>query len=203
MKFLKQDHNLQLRQNYHLPCTCAIEKNCFKILYQFTTLFYPGFSWIFGIQYNSLDFSSHHDATNPTMMGAKTTTTLPPTPNVMPMVPPMMSSPVVGTMPPPPVIPSTVQSSTPSVASNALPSAMVPTPPPNSEVASNASSGGMVSPSPQQMMPASIPDIPLFGTGPQTNTGATQIPQSMHPPGNFQVHAMHSYTLNRSFLYIY
>jgi len=129
---------------------------------------------------------NYHETTNPATMGAKTTTTLPPTPYVMPMVPPMMSSPMVGTMPPPPVIPATIQSRTPSVSSNALPSAMVPTQPPNSEVTSNASSGGMVSPSPQQMMPASIPDVPLFGTGPQINTAATQIQQSINSSGTFQ-----------------
>ena len=120
-------------------------------------------------------------------MGAKPTTNHPPTPNVMPMVPPMMSSPVVGTMPPPPAIPATLQSSTPPSVSNLIPSATMPTPPPSSEVASNASSGGMGSPSPQQMMPASIPDVPLFGTGPTSGLDA-QIEPTFISPEAVQVH---------------
>ena len=125
--------------------------------------------------------------TSPAAMGAKTTTALPPTPNVMPMVPPMMSSPVVGTMPPPPAVPANLQSTIPSAASGALPSAMFPAPPPSSEVTSNASSGDMGSPSPQQMMPASIPDIPLFGTGPLSNTAATHVQQPFTSTETFQV----------------
>lgn len=108
---------------------------------------------------------------NPAAMGAKTTTAPPPTPNVMPMVPPMMSSPVVGTMPPPPAVPANVQSNISSAAINVTPNAGVSSSP-TSEVISNASSGGMGSPSPQQMMPASIPDVPLFGTGPPTTVPA-------------------------------
>ena len=136
--------------------------------------------------YCFISFHRHsQEIVNPATMGAKTTTALPPTPNVMPMVPPMMSSPVVGTMPPPPAIPATVQSNISSVASNALPSAGVSSSP-TSEVTSNASSGGMGSPSPQQMMPASIPDVPLFGTGPPTTAPApVQQPNASEV---FQVH---------------
>ena len=122
-------------------------------------------------------------------MGAKPTTNHPPTPNVMPMVPPMMSSPVVGTMPPPPAIPATLQSSTQPSVSNLMPSTVMPTPPPSSEVASNASSGGMGSPSPQQMMPASIPDVPLFGTGPTSGVDA-QIEPTFISPEAVQVHSI-------------
>jgi len=133
------------------------------------------------------------EITSPASMGAKTTTALPPTPNVMPMVPPMMSSPVVGTMPPPPAVPATVQSSTPTIVSNVLQSAGVSSSP-ASEVTSTASSGGMGSPSPQQMMPASIPDVPLFGTGPPTSAPAP-VQQQMNssefqPPPMFNMSAM-------------
>merc|ERR1712226_400092 len=93
----------------------------------------------------------------------------------------MMSSPVVGTMPPPPAIPATLQSSTPPSVSNLMPSTVMPTPPPSSEVASNASSGGMGSPSPKQMMPASIPDVPLFGTGPTSGVDAQIEPTFISP----------------------
>lgn len=138
---------------------------------------------------SSVPSTSHEngpETTSPATMGAKPTTTLPPTPNVMPMVPAMMSSPVVGTMPPPPAIPAAVQSNTPSITSNALPSAMIPMVPPSSEVTSNASSGGMGSPSPQQMMPASIPDVPLFGTGPPINTAGMHVQQPITSPEMFQ-----------------
>jgi len=118
-------------------------------------------------------------------MGAKTTTASPPTPNVMPMVPPMMSSPVVGTMPPPPAVPANVQSNISSAASNVTPNAGVSSSP-TSEVISNASSGGMGSPSPQQMMPASIPDVPLFGTGP---------PSTVPPPVQ-QLNASEAFQVN-------
>ena len=124
------------------------------------------------------------EITNPAAMGAKTTTAPPPTPNVMPMVPPMMSSPVVGTMPPPPAVPANVQSNISSAASNVTPNAGVSSSP-TSEVISNASSGGMGSPSPQQMMPASIPDVPLFGTGPPTAVPAPV--QSLNASEAFQV----------------
>ena len=117
-------------------------------------------------------------------MGAKTTTAPPPTPNVMPMVPPMMSSPVVGTMPPPPAVPANVQSNISSAAINVTPNAGVSSSP-TSEVISNASSGGMGSPSPQQMMPASIPDVPLFGTGPPTTVPAPV--QQLNASEAFQV----------------
>ena len=124
----------------------------------------------------------NQEITSPATMGAKTTTALPPTPNVMPMVPPMMSSPVVGTMPPPPAVPATVQSNTPTLINNVISNVGVPSPP-TSEVTSNASSGGMGSPSPQQMMPASIPDVPLFGTGPPVMAPAPVL----NPAEAFQV----------------
>ena len=132
--------------------------------------------------------------TSPAMMGAKTTTALPPpTPNVMPMVPPMMSSPVVGTMPPPPAVPaSTIQltSATSSLNSVTAPLAQVPPPPLSSEVTSNTSCGDMGSPSPQQMMPLTIPDVPLFGTGPSSSDqAASSVQQSFSIPESAQVNS--------------
>ena len=130
--------------------------------------------------------------TSPAMMGAKTTTALPPpTPNVMPMVPPMMSSPVVGTMPPPPAVPaSTIQSTlaTSSINSGTAPLAQVPPPPLSSEVTSNTSCGDMGSPSPQQMMPLTFPDVPLFGTGPSSSDQtARSVQQPFLVPESAQV----------------
>ena len=142
----------------------------------------------FHTQSHVLFSRTNQQMTSPATMGAKPTTALPPTPNVMPMVPPMMSSPVVGTMPPPPAV-ATPPSTGPSVASSASPSAMVPPPPPSSEVTSNASSGDMGSPSLQQMMPATFPDVPLFGTGPSSNTAAMNVQQTFIPSETFQVNA--------------
>ena len=87
-------------------------------------------------------------------------------------------------MPPPPAVPANVQSNISSAASNVTPNAGVSISP-TSEVISNASSGGMGSPSPQQMMPASIPDVPLFGTGPPT-TVPTPV-QQLNTSEAFQV----------------
>merc|ERR1719270_3016471 len=96
-------------------------------------------------------------------------------------------------MPPPPAVPATVQSNTPPIASNVTQSVGVSSSP-ASEVTSTASSGGMGSPSPQQMMPASIPDVPLFGTGPPTSAPAP-VQQQMNssefqPPPMFNMSAM-------------
>lgn len=133
---------------------------------------------------------SYPQMTSPAMMGAKTTTALPPpTPNVMPMVPPMMSSPVVGTMPPPPAVPtSTIQptSAISSINSGTAPLAQVPPPPRSSELTSNTNCGDMGSPSPQQMMPLTFPDVPLFGTGPSSDQTARSVQQSFSVPESAQ-----------------